>query len=193
MRFLVRLENPEETSIPLDYRRRFISLMKRVFGVREFIENPVRPYTFAVYLGKEINFSRDAIEGVKFVNLRISTGDPVYGVKLYNGLTELRGKVHKIGEAEFVLKDVRLEKEGDWSKGAFKTLSPVVVERAGANEGNPKLRYALPLERDFQEVLFENTIRRFRAIKGYEPEVKAFSFRLIHYKEEMVRHYGGYI
>ncbi len=96
----------------------------------------------------------------------------MYGVRLYNGLIALKGQVHKIGDAEFIIKEIILEEEKDWSKGTFKTLSPVVVERPGFYEDNPKLIYAIPIEEDFKEVLLENIQRRFKAIKGYEPKIK---------------------
>lgn len=193
MRFLVALESPQGAQIPLDYRRRLISLMKRVFGIREFIESSTRPYTFAVYLGKNVKVGEHFIEGVKFINLRVSTGDPVYGLRLYNGLLSLKGELHKVGEAEFNIKDIQLQEEGDWSKGYFKSLSPVVVERPKGKEDNPKLRYALPMEEDFEASTLENTLRRFVAIKGYTPEVRHFSFEFESYKEQMLKHYGGYV
>ncbi len=192
MRFLVKLESQKEVSIPIDYRRRLISLMKRVFGVKEFLENPLRPYTFATYLGK-VDFREDKIEGVRFINMRISTGDPVYGLRLYNGLSRLKGEIHRIGEAEFVIRDLSLEKERDWSKGRFKSLSPVVVERRTYSVDSPKLRYAVPMEEGFQEALLENILRRFRSIKGYDPEISFFSFDFEYFKEEIVKHYGGHI
>lgn len=187
------MESQRGEKIPIDYRRRLISLMKRVFGVREFLENPVRPYTFAVYLGKGVVFEEETISGVKFINLRISTGDPVYGLRLYNGLSSLKGKTHKIGDAEFVIKEIKLEKEGDWSKGSFKSLSPVVVEKPVFSQDSPKARYLIPMEEGFEDALLENILRRFRVIKGYEPKIEEFSFSFKYFKEEFIKHYGGHI
>ncbi len=187
------MESQKGDQIPIDYRRRMISLMKRVLGVREFLENPVRPYSFAVYLGKDVVFQEKDISNVRFINLRISTGDPTYGLRLYNGLSALKGKIHKIGNAEFVIKDIKLEKERDWTKGSFKSLSPVVVEKPGFYQNNPRARYLIPMEEGFEETLLENILRRFRVIKGYEPNIEDFSFSFKYFKEEFIKHYGGHI
>ena len=62
MRFKVKLVrvSEEEAPISLDYRRRFISLLKRVFGENFDEENP-KPYTFAVYMGKSAKIQGDFI------------------------------------------------------------------------------------------------------------------------------------
>lgn len=167
--------------------------MKRILGAKAFLENPIRPYTFAVYFGREAEFEKERIRKVRFINMRISTGDAVFALKLYNGLVKLKGKVHKFGEAEFILKDFGTEKEKDWSGGYFKTLSPVIVERFGAGQDRPELRYATPADADFEKVLLDNILLRFRSIEGYEPQVKVFHFVFDYYKEEMIKHYGGYL
>lgn len=167
--------------------------MKRIFGAKSFNEGSVRPYTFAVYFGKDAEFERESIKNLRFINLRISTGDALCALELYNGFVRLRGKIHRFGEAEFVLKDFFIEREKDWSGGYFKTLSPVIVERSGVRHGGPELRYATPADADFEGVLLENILLRFRTIEGYEPQVKTFSFIFDYYKEEMIKHYGGYL
>ena len=53
MRLRVLLSSKNgEVKVPLDYRRRFISFLKVIFGAERFKENATRPYTFAVYFGK---------------------------------------------------------------------------------------------------------------------------------------------
>lgn len=194
MRFLVSLESQEPATLRLDYRSRFISLLKRVFGAEEFEQDSTRPYTFSVYFGKEAKVSKEGIGPVRFINLRFSTGDPSYALKFYNGITSLKGKTHKIGTGDFVIKEIRMQKEGDWSSGLFKTLSPVVVERLGAKDrSDPKERYIVPFEEGFEESLLHTLIKRFTLIKGYEPSLSSFKLRVQSFREDMVKHYGGYV
>ncbi len=189
---MIKLEASKPARIRTDYRSRFISLLKRVFGAEEFEKNKVRPYTFAVYFGKA-KVGKEWIEDVRFINLRISTGDPEYGIRLYNGFLNLKGNVHRIGDNAFFIKDIILEKEGDWSRGLFKTLSPAVVERHGVKDRDPGKKYAVPSDEDFREHLLENTLRRFQVVMGYEPQLNGFELEPEFYKVEFVRHYGGYV
>ena len=198
MRFRVRLVRATEDSLPisLDYRRRFISLLKKIFG-EEFEEERPKPYTFAVYLGKSAKIEREHIKDVEAINLRFSTGDSETAISFYNGTLRLikENYLHdmnpKLGSVYFRIVDVDVEKENE-PTGFFKTLSPVVVERA-VNSKNPKEKYATPKDRDFMWWLLENTQRRYRSIVGKDLELKTFEFEPISIKEEFIKHYGGYI
>lgn len=197
MRFLVAISNlnPEPAHIRLDYRGRFISLMKKVFGTEEFSQEKPRPYTFAVYFGKNAKIIDGHFAGIKDIKLRFSTGDSVVGVKFYNGILRLKkkGYIHNIGTGRFKIELIREEKEKPIT-GVFKTLSPVIVERIGFNDSkNPKERYITPSEPNFEESLLENIIRRYRTIKGKEPSINSFRFEPIQIKEEVLKHYEGVV
>ncbi|SNZ16111.1 CRISPR-associated endoribonuclease Cas6 [Hydrogenobacter hydrogenophilus] len=195
MRFLVKLKtvDNEPAKISLDYRSRFISLLKRVFGTEEFSKDHPRPYTFAVYLGKEVKLEGDAFEGVKTINFRFSTGNSITAVKFYNGILKLKKKnyKHSIGSGKFSIEWIKEEKERPIGE-VFKVLSPVVVERMGyKNPKDPEDRYVLPSEKGFEESLLENLIRRYTTIIGKEPKINTFRFEPLEVKEEVIRHYGG--
>lgn len=197
MRFFVSLSNlnPEPAHIRLDYRGRFISLMKRVFGTEEFSQERSRPYTFAVYLGKDVKIIDGHFAGIISIKLRFSTGDSVVGVKFYNGILRLKKEdyIHNIGTGRFRIELIKPEKEKSITS-IFKTLSPVVVERIGlSGSKNPKERYTIPSEPNFEESLLENLIRRYKAIKGEEPRINSFRFEPLKIKEEVIRHYGGVV
>ena len=196
MRFLVHLSSLEDkpSKIPVDYRSRFISLLKAVFGEGDFINERTRPYTFAVYFGKSAKISKNAFEGVKQVNFRFSTGDNFLAIRFYNGILKLKKEdyVHSVGDGRFFIKWVSTEKEKPIT-GMFKTLSPVVVERMGFSSRNPMERYILPSEEGFNEALLENIMRRYIDIIGQELQVGKFIFEPIRVKEEFIRHYGGFL
>ena len=196
MKFLVRLvplqNRPAKVSI--DYRRRFISLLKAILGEEEFADGKARPYTFAVYFGKEAKVKEDVFENVKLINFRFSTGDSLLAVKFYNGVLKLKkkGYSHKVGNGRFLIERISAEEEKR-VKDTFKTLSPVVVERIGFSSKNPEERYITPNEDGFTESLLENTVRRYSEIKGKEPKVGSFTFKPVQVREEFIKHYGGYL
>ncbi len=197
MRFLVKLRPVEGRAITvrLDYRSRFISLMKTIFGEDFFQRNGARPYTFAVYFGKSARIRGNSIEGVELVNLRFSTGDSSLAVKFYNGVLKLKkvGYTHRIGEGNFRVEWIREERERRIT-GAFKTLSPVVVERIGfGNSRDVEERYRVPGEEGFELSFLENVTRRYESILGKRLEVKHVSIVSLGIKKEFVKHYGGVI
>jgi CRISPR-associated endoribonuclease Cas6 len=92
MRFNVKLTklNPQkEAVIGIDYRRRFISLLKRIFG-KSFDEESVKPYTFAVYFGRQAQFEKDLIRVVDPIIFRFSTGEERVAMAFYNGVVRLK-------------------------------------------------------------------------------------------------------
>jgi len=198
MRFKVQLvrASKEDITINIDYRRRFISLLKKIFE-KEFHEKSPKPYTFTVYFGKHTNIEEDHIKGVESINFRFSTGEPKTAISFYNGILKLikESYLHnmntKLGNAQFKIDSVRVEKEYE-PNGLFKTLSPVVVERAVYSK-NPKERYATPMDKDFEWWLFENSLKRYRALVGEDLSVKTFKLEPIEIKEEFVKHYEGYV
>ena len=124
MRFLVKLKsvNREPSKVPIDYRSRFISLLKLVFGEDEFNTKGPRPYTFAVYFGKDAKIEKDTIKDVKHINFRFSTGDTILAVKFYNGILKLKteGYIHPIGSEKFYIERINQEKEKH-PNGVFRT------------------------------------------------------------------------
>jgi len=179
--------------VDLDYRRRFISLLKMILGEEEFaVENP-RPYTFAVYFGREAKIKNGVFTNVREINFRFSTGDTTRAIKFYNGVLRLKkgNHIHEIGTGKFFISWIKEEKEKQ-PTGVFKTLSPVIVERIGfSNLKDPTDRYTVPWEEGFEESLWENILRRFRAITGRDLNLSFLKFEPISVKEEVIRHYGG--
>ncbi len=196
MRFLVKLKplGEEPTYVPIDYRGRFISLLKLVFGEGEFEQKGPRPYTFAVYFGKGAKINKEYVGNVQQINFRFSTGDMLKAVNFYNGMLKLKkeGYEHPIGNCKFRIEWISQEKEKT-PTGIFRTLSPVVVERIGFISKDPNERYVLPLEDDFNESLLENILRRYKEIFGNLPNITVFKFTPINVKGEFIRHYGGFL
>ncbi|RMH79402.1 MAG: CRISPR-associated endoribonuclease Cas6 [Acidobacteria bacterium] len=196
MRFCVVLSSEKERAkISLDYRRRFISFLKIVLRAEYFKEKAPRPYTFAVYFGKNKPIKEGFINEVERITFRFSSGDPVVLMEFYNGILRLKKEkyLHEIGDRKFLIIGIKQEEEKE-PKGYFKTLSPVVVDRLGYEKAeNPKERYAVPWEEDFLPSLLSCVALRFKEIKGYEPKFKSVDFKPIQVKEQVIKHYGGYL
>ncbi|WP_448588276.1 CRISPR-associated endoribonuclease Cas6 [Thermocrinis sp.] len=198
MRFKLRLVRAMDTDTPIsiDYRRRFISLLKKIFS-KDFDEDSPKPYTFAVYLGKQARIEGDFVKGVEAINLRFSTGDPQLAIAFYNGALRLIKEQHlhnmnpRLEGALFKVVSIDTEKELQ-PTGSFKSLSPVVIERDPASK-NPEERYATPKDPDFINCLLDNIYKRYKAIIGDGFSLNKLEFEPISIKEEYVRHYEGYI
>ena len=195
MRFLLKLRNVDglPVRVEIDYRRRFISLLKRILK-EEYEKERTRPYTFAVYFGREAKIGKGFVEGVRNINFRFSTGDSLLAVKFYNGALALKKlkAVHSLGEGKFTIEWITQEKEKELT-GVFRTLSPVIVERMGFSSREPTDRYIIPSEEGFEESLLENILRRYRDIRGKDLKISRFAFEGLKIKEEFIKHYGGYL
>lgn len=197
MRFLLKLEETEgkQVDINLDYRRRFISLLKHILGEEEVASRNPKPYTFAVYFGKEAKLKENLFTNVQKISFRFSTGDPQIGIKFYNGSLNFKKakETISIGNGKFYIEWIGQEREKQIT-GSFQTLSPVVVERMGFTDlKDPNNRYITPNEDGFEHSLLENILRRYEAIKGKVPKINSFAFKPLNIKKEFVKHYGGYI
>jgi CRISPR-associated endoribonuclease Cas6 len=200
MRFKVKLTkiNPKkEAVISIDYRRRFISLLKRIFG-ENFDEESVKPYTFAVYFGSRAKFEKDFIKVVDPITFRFSTGDEKVAMAFYNGVLRLKKEFYlhdlnpKAKEGSFYkIERIEVEKE-PLLRNSFKALSPVVVERKTTSK-MPKERYIVPGEPDFGEWLVENLRRRMLTILKEPPSFTTLYLEPGSIEEVFVKHYGGYV
>jgi CRISPR-associated endoribonuclease Cas6 len=200
MRFkvkFVKLNPGREARINIDYRRRFISLLKRIFG-EHFDEKSVKPYTFAVYFGKRAKFEKDFIKVLEPIIFRFSTGDRRVAIAFYDGVERLKKDFYlhdlnpKAKEGAFY-KIEKMEVEGEPPLGNyFKALSPVVIERKTMSK-EPKERYVVPGEPDFMEWLNENLRRRMSVILPKLPSFTEVYFEPVSIEEMLVKHYGGYV
>jgi CRISPR-associated endoribonuclease Cas6 len=200
MRFKVKLTklNPgKEAIISIDYRRRFVSFLKRIFG-ENFDEESVKPYTFAVYFGKRAKFEKDFIKVVDPIIFRFSTGDKRVAMAFYNGVVKLKKDFYlhdfnpRAKEGTFY-KIERIEVEEElplWN--SFRALSPVVIERKWTSK-KPRERYVVPGELDFAEWLNENLKRRMSAILIKPLFWSKLYLEPISIEEVLVKHYGGYV
>jgi CRISPR-associated endoribonuclease Cas6 len=111
MRIKVLFESKVNLNLPKDYRRYFLSFLKKVFersGFEKLYEmKKYRPYTFSVWLGENFKIDEEVSTDTK-ISLLFSSGDPVLITNFYNGVLRLKKERYKpIGEL-LEIKDVVL-------------------------------------------------------------------------------------
>ena len=158
-------------TITKDYRRKFISFLKKTFEVADgefwrklysFREEAGtgrkirlrKPFTFSVYLGKSFRIEKSFIEASLPFEFLFSTGDPLVASYFYNG-------VKKLMYEGYTLPNLFIEmpsRESSSSQGSTDDASfGGCVEPSEGSDNFPKLGIVdLSLARE--DVIFENTV-----------------------------------
>jgi CRISPR-associated endoribonuclease Cas6 len=93
MRIKVLFESKVNLNLPKDYRRYFLSFLKKVFEMSGFEKlyemKKFRPYTFSVWLGENFKIDEEVSTDTK-ISLLFSSGDPVLITNFYNGVLRLK-------------------------------------------------------------------------------------------------------
>jgi CRISPR-associated endoribonuclease Cas6 len=178
-----------EVVISNDYRRRFISFLKKAFregdkkvSNRIYPEgrNPApkrrKPFTFSVYLGKSFKASKDAILTSPPYQFLFSTGDPIIATVFYNGVLKLKSSDYSLDMSALTgskyhlqIEDISLEKEEVIKGNAvfFKTKQPVILTHPdkGRNDEN---YYLTPENDEWVEILNRRLKEDYFRVTGRE-------------------------
>jgi CRISPR-associated endoribonuclease Cas6 len=202
MRIKVLFESKVNLNLPKDYRRYFLSFLKKVFekaGFENIFEmKKYRPYTFSVWLGENFKIDEEVSTDTK-ISLLFSSGDPVIITNFYNGVLRLKKERYKpIGEL-LEIKDVVLlpYKEIKANKAIFKTIGVCVFNNPQASKKDFKSWYITPYDDldKFNEILYQRTNDRFKYLTGRKDAhpIKVNLLEDYPIKEVMVKHYNGYV
>ncbi len=197
MRVILTFSRDEAITIPADYRRRFISLLKEALmdEYPDLYKNGViKPYTFAVVLNMGSKFSKEKVQNVRTVIFKFSTGSgDIFGSVLNFAIRMInKGGGISFGKdaPTFPLREINTKIETPKGK-RFKTLSPIVVNNPSGNPKNPKEHFIIPRENGYEERLFETLKERMEGITGKTPY--KLEFKADKVKEVFVKHYGGFV
>ncbi len=184
MRTLIRLEGERRANIPLDFRGGFIGFFKDIFG-NYYKRRCPKEYVFSVYFGKDAMIVKKHIENVRFINLRVSSENDDLIEYIMNRVAYLseNGKAFVFGDTRFYAFSIEIMPET--ISDSFYTLSPVVVSK--------EKDYLTPFDEGFKEALIDSIKTRFTTLKGYEPDLRGFTFYPKSIKTELILHYKGYI
>ncbi len=131
------------------------------------------PYTFSLRLNSGVRFKEGWFEGVRYILVRFSSGNPDVFDAVIDGLIRLKDRWESlsVGTGNFRIGDITVEPDKG-PKGTLFTLSPVVLER----EGN----FILPESEDFVRTLRDTMAVRMRLLEGKEPQ--RFSVKMLEYE-----------
>uniref|UniRef100_A0A7V6CD73 CRISPR-associated endoribonuclease Cas6 n=1 Tax=Thermodesulfobacterium geofontis TaxID=1295609 RepID=A0A7V6CD73_9BACT len=202
MRIKVIFESEKIFSLNKDYRRYFISFLKKVFeeaNLKEIYQRKeYKPFTFSVWLGK--NFKIDEELNVsKEISFLFSSGDPVIITNFYNGVIKLKKENFKIIREKLRIKDINLlsYKKINRDRAIFKTIGVCVLNNPEASKNDFKRWYIIPTDdiEKFNEILFKRTNERYQFLIK-KSDTHRIRFNLIEdypIKEIIVKHYKGYV
>ncbi|MCX7995617.1 MAG: CRISPR-associated endoribonuclease Cas6 [candidate division WOR-3 bacterium] len=205
MKINVSLVSESAIKINKDYRRVFISLIKRAFSNTEINKEIIskkeyKPYTFSVWLGDKIEIEDKKIKTGNIINFTFSSGDPVVITNFYNGILVLKGnKIPISNDASLTITDINLlpYRRINTTKVLFKTIGVSVLNDPQAPKKDFKKWYIIPtddLER-FNQCLIQRTNSRYQFLTG-RAGVHKIEMILPYeidnpIKETIVKHYEG--
>lgn len=202
MRFKVNC-SVSNTTIPLDYHRKVISMFKQGFEqtapekYRELYgQNALKEFTFSVYFGKA-TFSKQAItlENDQII-LNISTANAELGMYLYNGLMNLRNQAVQWSQhTNVTVGQITIipQKKITEDRVVLKALSPIVV-RDHNKETNKDWFYSFEAP-EFLAVLKRNMIFKLVPLLGdyIRYDIEELELIPIRMKKTVVRFYDRQI
>lgn len=204
MRLKLTFKGNQPFNLTRDYRRYFISLLKRIFqasGLDESIysKKEYKPYTFSVWLGKEFEIEKE-IKNCNILSLLFSSGDPEVVTHFYNGALALKKRGDIIfNKNNLTIADILLlpYRRINTTSVLFKTIGISVLNDPSADKKDFKKWYIIPnddLER-FNECLLQRTNSRYQFItqKAGVQQIRLVLLPEFSIKETIVEHYGGYV
>jgi len=202
LKIKIIFESEKKLNLPKDYRRYFISFLKKVFEKvnleKIYQRKEYRPYTFSVWLGENFKIDEELHTDTK-ISFLFSSGDPVVITNFYNGIIKLKKEGFKIIREILEIKDINLlpYRKIKTNKAIFKTIGVCVLNNPEAPKDDFRNWYIIPVDDldKFNEILFKRTNDRFKYLTG-KKEAHPIRLNLIEnypIKEVIVKHYNGYI
>lgn len=205
MKIKVNLTTESPVNLNKDYRRNFISLIKRVFSKTE-VENKLlnkkeyKPYVFSVWLGKDFEIDDKKIQTSNLLSFIFSSGDPVIITNFYNGILTLKGQNVSISkDVNLTITDINLlpYRRINSNKVLFKTIGVSVLNNPETPKNDFKKWYIIPtddIER-FNQCLVQRTNSRYQFITnkaGVHKIKMVLPYDIENpIKETIVKHYEG--
>ncbi len=203
------------------YRRIFISLFKKVFEKQKIYPDiygskKIKPFTFSVWLGKDLDVYDLKPEQKEPLNFIFSTGDYNLFANFYNGVLSLKDNELTFGTSRIKIQDIKLIpiKKINSSKALFKTIGISVLTNprepardfkkwyiiptdgiekfniAMNNRINSKYEYITRKKEIFKVSFQIPTPEEFKLIQKANIIPRTFEEPI---KETLVRHYNGYV
>ncbi|MEO0290630.1 MAG: CRISPR-associated endoribonuclease Cas6 [candidate division WOR-3 bacterium] len=204
-------ERGDPFNISRDYRRYFISFIKKVFEKSgkfdEFYSSKrLKPFAFSVFLGNQFELIEESEdEKIKVnppFNMIFSTGDFEIFSIFYNGLLDIKKENSGITLKNkiFQIKDISLNKivKINEDSAVFKTVGICILTDPEENSENFDKWFIVPSEKNiekFNQVLEKRMLKKYEMInqKKIETKIELIPLKGESIKEIYVKHYGGYL
>ncbi|MEO0127673.1 MAG: CRISPR-associated endoribonuclease Cas6 [candidate division WOR-3 bacterium] len=205
MKINISLVSGSSVSLSKDYRRTFISLIKRAFkntklSTETINKKEYKPYTFSVWLGDKIEIDVQKLKTGNILNFTFSSGDPEIITNFYNGILALKGEnIYLSKDSQLKITDINLlpYRRINSDKVLFKTVGVSVLNDPQAGRKDFKKWYIIPtddIER-FNQCLLQRTNSRYQFITkkaGIHKIRMVLPYEIDNpIKETIVKHYEG--
>ena len=191
-----------ETEIPIDYRRKIVSLFKnclscydeKVYNKYYHLKDPIqKDFTFSTYFQKPL-IKKESIEiPNKKIIINFSTSDNVLGINFYNAFIKNLNKEISFSNVNSIkIKKIDLKKEKKIAENrvVFKTQSPLIVREHNSSTG--KDWYYSCEDKEFEELLKRNIYNQLKGkfSKDIEKDLENLEIKQLEMKKIIVNSYG---
>lgn len=192
----------DEPILPLDYRRKILSLFKAALSDYEngkyfeqsYGNNAVRKFTFAPILPKPV-FGQDSIQlGMPGIKVVFSTTDKGEGIIFFNALLNKKNITVKVGERKFKLVSIRLLQDPIIKSNSadFKISSPICLRQ---HDKETNSDYYISVANDEFVIMLKEAL--IWQLQQYKPSLVKYVEDLMvdctTCRKTVVMHYGQYV
>ncbi|WP_179631939.1 CRISPR-associated endoribonuclease Cas6 [Clostridium peptidivorans] len=193
MRANIEMSFNDELTVPIDYNYILHEMILNCMGKEgyetlihdkryEYKNRSYKLFTFSKLFGKfEMDKENSTITYFDRANFTVSSPDYTFLNYLINRV--LKNPNFKIGWNDIKIKKIENFHAQLGSSETIYTKSPIVAYKTLENDKRRKTLYYSPYEDEFQEILKENLINKYKAIYGYKPEHNEFKINVLETKK----------
>lgn len=194
--------NLKENEIPIDYRRKIVSLFKsclsnyneKIYNQYYHLKDPIqKDFTFSTYFQNPV-MKKETIEiPNKNIIINFSTSDNVLGINFYNAFIKNLYKeisFSSLNSIKITKIELKKEKKIAENRVVFRTQSPLIVREHNTKTG--KDWYYSCEDKEFEELLKRNIYNQLKNkfSKDIEEDLENLEIKKIAMKKIIVNSYG---
>lgn len=193
MRANIEMSFNNELTVPIDYNYILHEMILNCMGKEgyetlvhdkryEYKDGNYKLFTFSKLYGEfEMDKENSTITYFNRANFTVSSSDYAFLNYLINSV--LKNRDFKIGWNDIKIKKIENSHVQLGNSEKIYTKSPIVAYKTLENDKRRKTLYYSPYEDEFEEVLKENLVNKYKAIHGHKPEEDEFKIKLLETKK----------
>lgn len=193
MRANIELSFNNELTVPIDYNYILHEMILNCMGKEgykslihdkryEYKNRGYKLFTFSNLYGNfEMNRENSTITYFDKANFTVSSPDYTFLNYLINSV--LKNREFKMGWNDIKIKKIENSNAHLGKCEEIYTKSPIVAYKTLEDDKKRKTLYYSPYEEEFEEVLKENLINKYKAIYGYKPDESQFKIKALENKK----------